>query len=157
MQNRALGAGLIFLLGSQLIYYGMKLNGSARLDGPVWSLVSGLNSLIVYSLLAIGICAFVLFVIVPVVFLFIPDKKPNEPNPTAALPLPPIVLTPEQIEKQRFRHEQMQKEAQELMEREKKRIEEKQKLEEQKKQEAIQRRRERSAEAVARDALDDFL
>lgn len=133
MQNRALGSGLIFLLGSQLIYYGMKLNGSPRLNAFVWSLVSCVHSLIVYSLWAIGICAFVLFVIVPVIFLFIPDKKPNVQNPKVATPLPTKVLTPEQIEKQHFRHEQMQKEVHELMEQEKKRIEEKQKLEEQKK------------------------
>lgn len=128
----ALGSGLFFLFGSQLIYYGMKFNVRARLNGPVWSLVSSLHSLIVYSFLAIGVCAFARFVILPLVFLFIPEKKPVEAKPKAVMPRPPVVPSPEQIE-------------------------EKQKLEEQEKQEVIQRRRERSAEAVACDALDDLL
>lgn len=147
----------IFLIGSQLIYYGMKFNGSARLNSPVWGFVSGLHDLIVYGVLAAAICAFALFVVLPLVFAMLPDEKSKQAKPEEDTPLPPIVLTPEQIEKKRRRYEQMLQEARELQEQEKKRIEAQRQIEEKRKQEIIQARRERSARAAAHDALDDFL
>ena len=54
--SRMVGGCLVFLVGSQLIYYGMLFNGSNRLQAPIWRLVSGIHNLIVYGFLASVIC-----------------------------------------------------------------------------------------------------
>lgn len=156
-QYRLIGGGLIFLLGSQLIYYGMRFNGSYRFGGPAWSLVSSVHSLIVYSLLAALIGAAMLSVIV-LVLAWIPDGKDKATEPEEHTPLPPVLQTTKEIEKQKREYEATRREAERVRKaQEKKRIEIEQLLEEQRKIEAIKARRERSAEDVARSGLDDFL
>lgn len=98
-----------------------------------------------------------LLTLLQLIFLFIPDEKPKKMSREGSVQPPPVVLTPEQIEKRKLAYEKRQRDAAEFVAQEQKRIENEQKLEEQKIQRAIQRRRERSAEAVARDALDDLL
>lgn len=146
---------MIFLLGTQLIYYGMKFNGSARLNSPVWSFVSGLHDLIVYGVWAV-ICALALFIVLFIVAM-IADRKSKTAAPVEDVPLAPFILSPEQIEKQRQNYEQLLQAGRVVLEQERKRIEEQRKLEDQRKQEAIKARRERSATDAAHAGLDDFL
>lgn len=134
----------------------MKFNGSYRYGGPVWAIVSGVHNLIAYAAIVAAICLSLL-VLLQLVFLFMPDDKPKELIPEEKTQPLPLVLSPEQIEKQKLAYEQRQKEAAELMVQEQKRIEAEQLLEEQRKQEIIKARRERSAKDVARAGLDDFL
>jgi hypothetical protein len=157
IQNRFVGSGLIFLLGTQAIYYGMKFNGSARMGGPIWSFVSGLHDFIVFGVAVVVIGALVLFVGVPLFFVMIPDGKPKRTAPETETPLPKVTLTPEEIEKQRLEYERMMQKVRELHKQEQKRIEEKRLVEEQRKQEAMKARRERSAKDAAHAGLEDFL
>lgn len=157
IQHRFIGGGLFFLLGSQLIYYGMKFNGSARLKGPVWGFVSGLHDLIVYGFSAVAIAAVVLFVGIPLVFVMIPDGKPKKAESEEDVRPRPTALPPEEMERQRREYEQMMQETREHHEQEQKRIEDQRKIEEQKKQDVIKARRERSATDAAHAGLYDFL
>lgn len=146
---------MIFLLGSQLIYYGMKFNGSNRLRGPVWGFVSGLHDLILYGIAA-ALFVVALFVVL-LILAMINDRRSKTAAPVEDALLPQVVLTPEQFEKQKRNYERLMEDGRKVLEQEQKRIEEQRELEEQKKQEAIKARRERSADAAAHAGLDDFL
>lgn len=150
---------MIFFVGTQAIYYGMQFNGSNHPRSPTWHFVKGLHGFITYgTLLALG-GALIVFVMIPWLIEIATSKSTEDKSirvqPHEEVPLPNgAALSPEAKDKQLLEFEQLMLLAREQ---EKKRIEEQQKIEEQKKQEAIQRRRERSADAVAHDALDDFL
>lgn len=133
----------------------MRFNGSARLNGPVWGFVSGLHDLIVYGVLA-ALCVLALIVGLRIVAM-VANRKSNVAAPLEDVPLVPVVLSPEQIEKRRQSHERLLQAGRAVLEQEQGRIEEQRKIEEKKKQEAIKARRERSATDAARAGLDDFL
>lgn len=133
----------------------MKFNGSARLNSPVWGFVSGLHDFIVYCVWAV-LCALALLMVL-VIAAMIADRKSKAATPVEDVSVAPVVLSPEQIEKQRQNHEQFLQAGRAVLEQEQKRIEEQRKIEEQKKQEAIKVRRERSATDAAHAGLDDFL
>lgn len=146
--SRMVGACLIFLIGTQGIYFGMQLNRSNHPRSLVWQFVESIHEGIVYGAMLAVACAFVAFVVMPFWRFEMSDSKPSESaNEKSLSP------TPEELQKQRQREcERTQAE-----ENRKKQIEEQRLIEEQRKQEAIKRRRERSAKDVASDALDDFL
>lgn len=146
-RSRLIGGCLVFLIGSQLIYYGMLLNGSSRFQTPVWRFVSGLHDLIVYGFLASVICMAVLFLGSLVLSLDRTDSKANE---NSTLPLDVVSKHEQQIQAEIETKLQSQKQI-ELENAEKLRLEEIRKLE------VIKEKRERSASAAANAALDDFL
>lgn len=137
----------------------MRFNGSANARNPVWGFVSGIHDLLIYGVVtAIG-AAIVILVVVPAVIELLAMFSRSWSTETDTEPelfeLP--TRTPEEIEKLTREWEETRKANEERSARDKKMIEEKEELEEQQKHEAIQRRKERSAHAVAHDALDDFL
>lgn len=148
--NRTGGTFLIFFLGIQGIYYGMQFNGTNHPRSPSWHLVKGLRDLITHGTFTVLIGLFLFYVVIPALLALLSDSSRAEPQSTEENPASP---TPEEIETQKL---QYQKQI-ENQEQEAKLIEEQRRIEEQKKQDVIKARRERSAQDVARDALDDFL
>lgn len=145
--SRMVGGCLVFLVGSQLIYYGMLFNGNSSLQAPIWRLVSGIHNLIVYGFLAAVICVAVLFLGSLVLSLDRTDSKANE---NSTLPLDAVGKHDQQIQEELETKLQGQKQI-ELENAEKLRLEEVRTLE------VIKEKRERSASAAANAALDDFL
>lgn len=145
--SRMVGGCLVFLVGSQLIYYGMLLNSSHRLQTPVWRLVSGIHNLIVYGFLAAVICVAV-FLLGSLALSFI--QLETRTNENSTLPLDAVGKHEQHIQAEIETKLQSQKQI-ELENAEKLRLEEIRKLE------VIKEKRERSASAAANAALDDFL
>lgn len=150
---------MIFFVGTQAIYYGMQFNGGNHPRNPTWHFVKGLHDFITYGTLLVLGGAFLVFIVMPLVIEIAAsestESKSIEVTPHEEVSLTNIAaLSSEAKDKQLLEFEQLMLSA---CEQEKKKIEEQQNFEEQKKQEAIQRRRERSADAVAHDALNDFL
>lgn len=145
-RSRMVGGCSVFLVGSQLIYYGMLFNGSNRLQAPIWRLVSGIHNLIVYGFLAAVICVAV-FLFGSLALSFI--RLETRTSESEALPFDVVG------------HEQQSQEELEPKLQSQKQIElenaEKLRLEEIRKLEVIKEKRERSASAAANAALDDFL
>lgn len=144
--SRMMGGCLVFLVGSQLIYYGMLFNGSSSIQAPIWRLVSGIHNLIVYGFLASVICVAV-FLFGSLALSFI--RLETRTSESEALPFDVVG------------HEQQSQEELEPKLQSQKQIElenaEKLRLEEIRKLEVIKEKRERSASAAANAALDDFL
>lgn len=145
--SRMIGGCLVFLIGSQLIYYGMLFNGSNELQTPIWRFVSGLHDLIVYGSLASVICVAVLFLGSLALPLNRTDSKANESS-TVSLDVVDKHDQKIQEELQTKQEGQTQIEFQNA---------EKLRLEEIRKLEVIKEKRERSASVAANAALDDFL
>lgn len=145
-RSRLIGGCLVFLVGSQLIYYGMLFNGNSSLQAPIWRLVSGIHNLIVYGFLASVICVAV-FLLGSLALSFLrPESRTRE---SMTLPFD-VVEQEQQIQAELEAKLQSQKQI-ELENAEKLRLEEIRKLE------VIKEKRERSASAAANAALDDFL
>lgn len=139
--DRLFGSYLILFLGIQAVYFGMKFNGSA-FRSSLWGFINNVHSLLTYGTFVVIAGVFLIFIVLPMLL----TKQETTKKETAT----PIS---EQFEQQKIREQQLIEDK----ENQKRQIEEQQKLEEQRKQEAIKRRRERSANAAAHDALDDFL
>lgn len=145
-RSRLIGGCLVFLVGSQLIYYGMLFNDSSSLQVPIWRLVSGIHNLIVYGFLASVICVAV-FLLGSLALSFLrPESRTRE---SKTLPFD-VVEQEQHIQAEIETKLQSQKQI-ELENAEKLRLEEIRKLE------VIKEKRERSASAAANAALDDFL
>lgn len=143
--DRLLWAALIFLGGTQLIYYGMELNGSAVHGHPIWEFVRVIH----FALICAIVAALALGLFASVASFFLSEKIKALPEAAPRR----VELTPEQIEAAKVRE---QIAAEERAAREKL-AEEQRQLEEIKKQEAIIARQRRSAKDAARAGLDDFL
>lgn len=155
-EGRLFGTYFIFFIGAQVVYYGMRVNGGAHPRNPVWGLVWWFHGLITYSTLAVIGVAFVWFVVVPIIAYFIPAKKQKELKPLES-PTFVSTATPEELEAQKRKEEQVAQKSHEYFEAEQRRIEEQRKLEEEKKLKIVKARRERSATDAAHAGLDDFL
>lgn len=145
-QSRCIGTLLFLVLGNEIIFFGMKANGSAHLS-PVWILVSGVHLLLMVILLGILAAAalagtlFILFQIIKTLgnkseVTRVPLESPEQPVKAPALQS--LEVTNARAEAERI--EKLKRELEEL-----------------RKQEAIEARKRRSAEDAADDALDDFL
>ncbi len=153
----------ILLIGSQVVYFGMKFNGSASSKNPVWNLVDGFHSIITYgSLAAAGYFVVVQFLAPLVVILadeiskYLEQRKELKP-----IEYPKIELSSEQRQEAEKQHlEWLEKRRKEEEQRflEQQRIEAKKlEYEELQKKKIIEERRRRTADEVTRSALDDFL
>ncbi|MCO5144146.1 MAG: hypothetical protein M9962_13740 [Oligoflexia bacterium] len=143
----------IFFLGSQVVYFGMKFNGSASPRNPIWHLVNGFHSFVTYgTLLVVVIFIFIEFVF-PLVLILIDE--------TSKYLQPPRELAPEEHQankKQSLERLEEDRKEQERFLEEQQRIEAKKKEEEElRKQKIVEERKSRTAEEVTRSALDDFL
>lgn len=129
----------------------MQINDSYHLEGPVWLFVKLIHQFVIYSAVAALVIAMVYFIVTPIVLILLPNKAASTKRLSESKSVQSIH---EEVEKEQLRNkDQMMNQEKENQ----KKIAEQQKLEEQRKQEAINRRRERSANAAAHDALDDFL
>lgn len=160
---RLIGSYGIVFGGSQVVYFGMKFNGSASSRNPVWHLVDGFHSIITYgSLAAAGYFVFVQFlaplalILADEIFKILQGQKEQKP-----IEYPKIEMTPEQRQEAKRRHQEqleMRYQKQERLLEEQRRIEA-QKIEDEelRKKKLIEERKRRTAEDVTRSALDDFL
>lgn len=148
---RLVGTYLIFFIGSQIIYYGTKLNGGNHPRSSVWNLVKWFHDLMIYGSLAMLVTAFVMFIVIPAIMDLVHQriaKAEKEVADKRAL---------EVSETRRREYEKYQQEEVVRKELETKQIEEDRKIKEKKEQEIIKARNERSATAAVRAGLDDFL
>lgn len=148
---RLVGTYLIFFIGSQIIYFGTKLNGGHHPRSPVWHFVKWFHDIMTYGSLGMLVAAFVMFIVIPLIMDLIHQRIVKVEKAVAdkrAL---------EVSETRRLEYEKFQQKEVVRKELETKRIEEDRKIKEQKEQEIIKARNERSASAAARAGLDDFL
>lgn len=71
---RLVGTYLIFFIGSQMIYYGTKLNGGNHTRSPVWNLVKWFHDIMTYGSLAMLVAALVMFIVIPVIMELISQR-----------------------------------------------------------------------------------
>ncbi len=138
MEERAWFSYAFFVIGIEFIYWNMKWSGVNHPQNPAWAIVSWIHVVAIGGVIAIILLWSLLYVDY---LRSIKKEKVDKPK--------------ENIEEEN--NSDLKKITEQIEVEKQKRIEEQQKLEEQRKQEAIKRRRERSANAAAHDALDDFL
>ncbi len=142
MEERAWFSYAFFVMGIEFIYWNMKWSGINHPRNPAWSIVSWIHVIAIGSVIAVTLLWCLLYVDFPRSF-----KEQTQKNEKADKSK--IIIDENRSDLKKLT-EQVEIEKQNQ-------IKEQQKLEEQRKQEVIKRRRERSANAAAHDALDDFL
>jgi hypothetical protein len=152
--RRLMGGSLIFLVGSQVIYYGMRLNGSDRIQGPVWAFVSSLHSLMVFGFVILGLWALTR-VLLPLLASIIFGENSKNSSQVGGSPRPPDSAQLDQRVDKQCNFQGVSREKHKIFEQE--RTLEQRRLEEQKKKEVTRARGERSADAAAQAGLGDFL
>ncbi len=142
MENRALPTLAFFVLGIEIIYWGMKLNGSNFIGNPVWGLVSRFHKMALVGA-TIGGLFFVWCFLKSIISEAKKEKEINQQK----------IKERERVEA--WRIQRQQKQAEEI---EKDRLaSERRDLEiELNKQQAIEAKLRRPPEDAARLALDDF-
>lgn len=148
--------GILFV-GVQVVYFGMKFNGAASPRNPMWHFTKGVHSILTYgTIFALGAILLVTEVI-PLIISLIPKGIFEKLKMLESLPL--NVTHEEDLEQENRSQEkfedppQSQKTCEEARQSQVKAHEDK----ELRKKQVIESRRNRSAEEVARSALDDFL
>lgn len=138
--------GILFI-GIQVVYFGMKLNGNASQRNPTWNFVSGIHSIFTYGTLVI------LFLVAALpIFLALLSTNKREKLEGAEMPLI------ESESNESLKNESPSQLATEICKDDENANDLKtRKVEVQREKQIIERRRNRSAEEVARSALDDFL
>ncbi|MCO5114329.1 MAG: hypothetical protein M9899_09140 [Bdellovibrionaceae bacterium] len=136
MDQRAWISCAFFSSGIEFIYWNMKWAGSSHPQNPAWVIVSRIHYFVLIS-----VCVLVAGFLLLLFMSFLGPTKEKKDIEESATPIDSTVVE---------RTKELEEET------EKQKVEQ-QKLEEQRKQEVIKRRRERSANAAAHDALDDFL
>lgn len=160
---RLIGAYIIFLIGSQIVYFGMKFNSSASPRNHVWLMVEWFHSIITYGFLAAaGIFVFIEFLWPLGCFLSDETSKYlQRPKELKRIEYPKTELPPEhfeRVERERLKRREKRLQENERFFDEQRRIEaEKHEEEELRKKMIAEERRSRTAEEVTRSALDDFL
>ncbi len=148
---RLVGSYLIFFIGSQVIYYGTKLNGGDHPRSPVWHFVRWFHDFMNYGTLAMFAAAFVMFILIPLILSLIQERIEKAEKEAADKKYQEV------LERRKHDYDRYKQEQSERIELETTRIEEQKILNEKKEQEMIKARNERSAADAARAGLDDFL
>ena len=138
--------GILFI-GTQVVYFGMKLNGNASLRNPIWIFVNGVHSIFTYGTL---VTLFLMTVAIPVFFAILPGTK-HETLKKAETP--PLEVESDEVPKS----EDLRRLETEICKDEDAEAVKVQEVEVQREKQVIESSRNRSAEEVARSALDDFL
>ncbi len=138
--------GILFV-GIQVVYFGMKLNGNASQRNPTWNFVSGIHSIFTYGTLV----TLFLVAALPIFFALLSVSKREKLESAEA----PLI---EGESKEILKNESPSQLATEICnDDEDAKYLKTRKVEVQGKKLIIESRRNRSAEEVARSALDDFL